>query len=421
MTDKYFKAIIYYCLLAFLLTFNVTFAAEEGEFSQEQLDQIMAPIALYPDSLLSQVLMAATYPVDVAEAAEWSKTNRDKYQGDEAVKAVEGKDWDPAVKSLTAFPQALEMMGDKPDWVQQLGDAFLAQPEDVLNTTQGLRKRAKDEGNLESTEEHNVTTEETIIIIEPADPQVVYVPAYNPTVIYGPWWYPYYPPPFYWRPPGYYGFAAGFWSGIGFGIGIGITNSLWGGCNWRHGDIDIDIDRYNNININNKIDRTKDRAKWSHNPDNRKGVPYRDAKTRAKFDKQNIAGADKRKSYRGKDASRDADRQKAQASLQNRGVDPAKSREKLRTDPQARQRAQNAASHSNRQFNDASQRQARANAQKLERSQSRSSFQKKSSNSAFTNAGNSMRTRQDFSRGTHSRSQMNMNRGASRSLMRGRR
>ncbi len=407
---------ICFILVAILILPNL--AVAEEEFSQEQLDQIMAPIALYPDSLLSQVLMASTYPVDVAEAAKWSKENREKYMGDDAVKAVEGQDWDPSVKSLIAFPQALEMMGDKPDWVQQVGDAFLADSESVLDTVQGLRKRAKDEGNLESSEEQNVIVEETIIKVEPADPQVVYVPAYNPTVVYGTWWYPYYPPPFYWPPPPYYGFAAGFWSGIGFGIGIGITNSLWGGCNWSRGEVDIDVNRYNNIHVNNKIDGSRKNTKWNHNPENRKGAPYRDAKTRAKYDKQRIAGAEKRKNYRGKDASR----LKAQQSLQKRGVDPAKSREKLRNDPQTMQRAQQATKKSNQQFTkgNRSHNQARANAQNRERSQSRSKYQNKSSKNAFSNAGNKSRSQQSYSRGSSSRSSMHRTRArAGHSMSRG--
>ena len=168
--------------------------AEDATFSEAELDQMMAPIALYPDSLLAQVLMAATYPADVAEAVKWSKNNPDK-DGDSAVEAVQDQSWDPSVMSLVAFPQVLAMMGEKPDWVQDVGDAFLADPEGVMDTAQKLRGKARDEGNLETTEQQKVivqqpSSSETIIVIEPADPKIVYVPAYNPTIIYGAWWWP---------------------------------------------------------------------------------------------------------------------------------------------------------------------------------------------------------------------------------------
>jgi hypothetical protein len=325
-------------------------------FSQEQLDQMLAPIALYPDSLLSQVLMASTYPADVAEAVKWSKANPDQ-KGDAAVKAVQDKNWDPSVQSLTAFPQVLAMMGDKPDWVQTLGDAFLAQPDAVMDRVQFLRKKADAAGTLKSNEQQKVVTEQvpvtaaaptaaqapaptpaeatppastqTIIKIEPANPQVVYVPAYNPTVVYGTWWYPSYPP-FYWPPPPLYGFGSAVVAGIGFGIGVGITSALWGGFNWGHHDVDINVNRYNNINVNKQINASNTNVKWNHNAENRKGVPYRDAATREKFDKK-VGGAENRQDFRGKDASRDAARDKASSVLSDRGADPGQGREKLQT------------------------------------------------------------------------------------------
>ncbi|MCU0605111.1 MAG: DUF3300 domain-containing protein, partial [Desulfobacterales bacterium] len=177
----------------------VAWAQEGKTFKSEELDQMLAPIALYPDSLLSQVLMASTYPAEMAEAAKWSKANP-KQKGDAAVTAVQDKPWDNSVKSLVAFPQALATMAEKPEWVQQMGDAFLAQPNDVMDSVQRLRAAAQKTGNLQSNEQQKVIveqapqTEQTVIKIEPANPQVVYVPAYNPTVVYGTWWYPSYPP-----------------------------------------------------------------------------------------------------------------------------------------------------------------------------------------------------------------------------------
>lgn len=296
-----------------MLTGNAASDDQKKTFSQEELDQMMAPIALYPDALLSQVLMASTYPDQVVEAVQWSKGNTD-LKGDDAVKAVQDKSWDPSVMSLVAFPQVLDMMGQKPDWVKGLGDAFLADSDKVMDTAQSLRKKAKDAGNLKTSKEQTVTTTTDAgaqtIVIQQADPSVVYVPVYNPTVVYGVWWYPAYPP-YYYHPPGY-SFSAGLASGIGFGIGIGITNALWGGFNWGHHDIDINVNRHNNINVNrNKLDVNSNTTNWNRNSTTRNNV--------------SVDGADKRQDYRG----RDAEREKARATLKDRGIDPGTARKEL--------------------------------------------------------------------------------------------
>ncbi len=288
-------------LLILTLFADLPADAQEGKtFTVEELDQMLAPIALYPDSLLAQVLMAATYPADVAEAAKWSKAHPDQ-QGDAAVKMVESKPWDPSVQSLVAFPQVLATMEQDPDWVQKVGDAFLAQPEDVMDAVQRLRAAAQKAGNLESTEQQTVVieeapqTQETVIVIEPAQPQVVYVPTYNPTVVYGTWWYPRYPPYYLPPPPGYV-FGTALATGIAFGVGIGITNALWGGCNWGRRNVNINVNRYNNINVNRKLNVNQRNANWNHNANNRRGVPYRDAKSRDRYGKQ-VAGSDKRQEF----------------------------------------------------------------------------------------------------------------------------
>ena len=322
-------------------------AAGSPTFSKEQLEQLVAPIALYPDSLLSQVLMAATYPADVALAAKWSKANKDM-KGDAATQAVQNQPWDPAVQSLAAFPQVLQAMGDQPDWVQNLGDAFLASSKDVLDAAQRLRARAQQAGNLKSNEQQKVIVEEaapqqTIIKIEPAQPETIYVPAYDPTVVYGPWPYPYYPP-YYWPPysyyyPGYYPGAA-FAAGVFWGIGIAAIGSIWGGCNWGRGDIDINVNKFNNINRNHQINPNQN--KFQHNAANRKGVPYRDQASRDRYGK-GVGGADARNNFRGRDPVTESRRQQAQSTLQSRGMDPAQAREQLRNDPATRERAQAAA------------------------------------------------------------------------------
>ncbi len=328
-----------------LLLFPLLSAAEDTArtFSVEELDQLTAPVALYPDTLLSQVLMAATYPADVADAAKWSKAHPDQ-KGDDATKSVESERWDPSVKSLAAFPQVLAMMGEKPEWVQSLGDAFLASSKDVLDSVQRLRAKAHEAGNLQSNEQQKIVIQQEpaqpqVIVIESTSPEVVYVPSYNPTVVYGTWPYPASPPYYYPPPPAYYPGTA-LMSGLAFGIGVAAVGSLWGDCDWGGGDVDVNVNRYNNINRNNQINNNQNR--FQHNSNNRRGVPYRGSASQQKSGR-NVPGAAGRADYRGRDPARDAQRQRAQSDLGNRGMDPARGRDELRNNPQERQRAENAA------------------------------------------------------------------------------
>jgi len=184
--------------LAALLIALPVYAQAQRAYSQPELDQMLAPIALYPDPLLSQVLMAATYPADVIEAARWSRANPG-LQGDDAVHAAQYEDWDPSVKSLLAFPQVLARMDENPDWTRGLGEAFLGQEPHVMDTVQQLRRRAQAAGNLQSSEQMYVRQQGQAILVQPASPQFVYVPNYDPYVVYGPWWWPAYRP-VYWAP-----------------------------------------------------------------------------------------------------------------------------------------------------------------------------------------------------------------------------
>lgn len=389
-------------------------AAEGETFSKEQLEQMLAPIALYPDPLLAQVLMASTYPSDVAEAASWSKTNP-KQQGDEAVKAVAAQPWDPSVASLVAFPSVIQSMGAHPEEVRRVGDAFLAQPKEVMDAVQRLRVAAEKAGNLKSNEQQKVLvepvpeTQTTVIKIEPANPQVVYVPAYNPTVVYGAWAYPAYPP-YYWPPPPGYGFATGVMTGIGFGVGIAITNSLWGGCNWGRSDIDINVNRYNNINVNQRIQGSGNRTTWNHNASNRHGVPYRDSATRAKFSPDS-AGIDARRDSRGKLDQRSAERARAEATLKQRGADPAQGRESLRKDAAAHSAAaggaRGAAQHGEQRDRGAAAPTQRA--ERHERDAARQSAQTRSrqESTALAGARDPAGSRQHAERGRSSRQSMN--------------
>ncbi len=223
------------CLLSLLMLTSYGCAAQPREevplFSQAELDQMLAPVALYPDQLLSQVLMAATYPLEVVQAARWSREHPG-LQGQEAVRAVDDKAWDPSVKSLVAFPDLLAQMDADLDWTERLGDAFLAQQQQVMDTVQSLRQRAYDAGNLRSGEHVQVVREREVIYVRSAYPDVIYVPYYDPFTIYGSWWWPHYRP-VYWAPwPSYgvtlgYGSHGGFYWGSGFSLGAGFFFSDW--------------------------------------------------------------------------------------------------------------------------------------------------------------------------------------------------
>lgn len=244
-----------------------------ASFREEELDQMLAPIALYPDSLLGQILVAATYPDQVKEADQWVRDNS-SLRGDALNDALDRMDWDLSVKALVPFPQVLAMMSDKMDWTQRMGDAFLAQQADVMDTVQRLRAKAHAQGNLKDTEQQRVVVRGESIEIEPANPQVIYVPTYNPAVIYGSWWYPAYPPyaynPYYpgyaWNP--YYtgaGFVTAGLFGFAAGVAVGsVWNSGWGHWNWSRHDVNVNINRHININRNN-IRRTDIRTSSWHN------------------------------------------------------------------------------------------------------------------------------------------------------------
>jgi hypothetical protein len=285
-------------------------------FQPEEIEALVAPIALYPDSLLSQVLMASTYPLEIVHAARWVKANP-KVKGDAAIKAVESQTWDVSVKSLVAFPQVLEPMSDKLEWTQKLGDAFLAQEKDVLAAVQRLRSRAEQSGNLKSNEQQKVIVEpapapppgqpapaqQTIVRIEPAQADVIYVPAYNPTVVYAGWSYPTYPP-YYWPPyPAYYPGGA-LVSGFAWGVGFAAAGAMFGNCNWGGGDVDIDVNKATNIDRSFNRTNVEGGGKWKHDGSHRQGVAYRDNATREKFGKD-VPGADRRNDYRGRDGAGD--------------------------------------------------------------------------------------------------------------------
>ena len=256
-------------------------APDRPAFAQEQLDQMLAPIALYPDPLLSQILMAATYPLEVVQAARWSRANPN-LKGEAAVKAVEGMDWDPSVKSLVAFPEVLTLMDERIEWTGQLGEAFLAQQAQVMDTIQGLRRRAEGAGNLEPNERRLVRREADHIIIEPPAPDVVYVPYYDPRVVYGPWWWA--APPVYWGPPvGYYaGWGPGYWWGPSVVVSSGF---FFGAFSWPHRHVMITHFHHHRGLYARRgyVVSARGPVAWRHDVYHRRNAPYRQAVLRQEF------------------------------------------------------------------------------------------------------------------------------------------
>ena len=275
-------------------------------FTQPELDQMLAPIALYPDTLLSQILMASTYPLEVVEAARWSQANP-KLKGEQAVQAVAQQAWDPSVKSLVAFPQVLMTMDEKLPWMERLGEAFLSQQPQVMDSIQQLRQKASAAGHLTSNEQIRVDQQGQTIAIQPATPQVVYVPYYNPMLMYGPWWWSAYPP-VYWGPwPGYV-YGPGFGMGFGWGLGIGIgPGFFFGGFNWQY--------RYATF---------AGGGVWAHNPFHRRGVPYRNMALRQQFSRMG-ASPGARGEFRGHEPSSAEGRSGFGNRTEDRGGSPGRS------------------------------------------------------------------------------------------------
>lgn len=262
------------------------------EFTKERLAQMLAPVALYPDALLSQVLMASTYPLELVEADRWIRQNPG-LQGDRLDEALKDREWDPSVKSLCHFPSVLGAMSEKLAQTTRLGDAFLAQQDEVMDTVQELRRAAREQGNLSTSQEQKVLVDDDRIVIEPANPDVIYVPAYDPLYVYGPWWYPSYPP-YVWGPgPVIFGSAISFWPGIF----VDFTIGSWSYFDWRRHYIHVD---WNKTHRFHHRDRHRgDTDKWQHDPDHRRGVAYRYKSTAQKFGQSPLRSREMRRDVRG--------------------------------------------------------------------------------------------------------------------------
>jgi Protein of unknown function (DUF3300) len=263
---------------------------DQALLKPEQLEALVAPIALYPDALLANMLAAATYPLELVEADRWVKEKKD-LKGDALKVEVDRKSWDDSVKALTATPSVLDMMSDKLDWTKSLGDAMLAQQADLMDAIQRLREKARANNKLSSNKQQKVTVKQQeskqVIVIEPTDPNTVYVPYYEPATVYGAWPYAEYPP-YYFGYPSYIG-AGVVAAGIAFGTAwaIGRWGNYWGGgCNWGN----------RNVYVNHRTTNV-----WNHNPAHRQGVRYNNARVQQRFGNNNVrAGASNRMDFRGK-------------------------------------------------------------------------------------------------------------------------
>lgn len=250
-----------------------TVSTAPPDFSRAELDQMLAPIALYPDTVLSHVLIAATYPLEVVQAARWATANS-KLSAESAVAAVENENWDPSVKALVAFPQVLQRMSDDLDWTQRVGDAFLADEAEVMNVIQDLRQKAYAAGSLDKMEHVTVQREEKVIVIEPAVERVVYVPYYDTRVVYGNWWWSDYPP-VYWHHPRHHVFVGGFY----WGPRVYVAPSFFfSSFHWHHRRvvvIDYHHHHHPRFYSSRHIAHYHGARHWHHNPVHRRGVVYR--------------------------------------------------------------------------------------------------------------------------------------------------
>src|SRR5882724_6122559 len=278
---------------------------ETAKLPSEELDSLVAPIALYPDPLLAQTLAASTYPLEVIQLQQWMDRNKN-LQGKALADAVAKQQWDPSIQSLVEFPDVVQRMAGNIQWTTDLGNAFLAQQSDVMDAVQSMRAKAQGKGTLKTSVQQTVQTQavdggKQVITIQQPNPDVVYIPSYDPAVVYGPPppQYPYYPYTY----PGYVPGAALAW---GAGVALGAAAwGTWGGggwgwnCGWGHGDVNVNVNNkyvnnYNkNVNKNfNQANFNKQGGAWQHNPQHRGNAPYGNRQTANKFGGQG-AGANR--------------------------------------------------------------------------------------------------------------------------------
>jgi uncharacterized membrane protein YgcG len=247
-------------------------AEEAPKIPSDQLDSLVAPIALYPDPLLAQTLAASTYPLEIIQLQQWMGKNK-TLKGKALTEAVEKQNWDPSVQAMATFPDVVKLLADSIAWTSDLGNAFLAQQADVMDAVQRMRAKANSAGKLKTSQEQKVETKQvegkTVVVIEQTNPQVVYVPSYDPAVVYGPPVYPY--------PPVYYPTGRLLAFGAGVAIGAAWGNNNWGwGCGWGNNNVNVNVNNnfVNNYNRNNVNNRISNNSNFQHNAAHRGGAPY---------------------------------------------------------------------------------------------------------------------------------------------------
>ena len=285
--------IVFLCVLSLPIGVPALSAQQPELIPNEKLDALVAPIALYPDPLLAQTLAASTYPLEVIQLQQWIASNR--YLKDQALAdAVEMQPWDPSVQAMAAFPDVVKLLSDNVAWMTDLGNAFLAQQADVMDAVQRMRARAQGNGNLNTTPEQTVQMQtiengEQAIVIEPANPEMIYIPSYDSTVVYGDSAYAY--PTLYYASPVYYRTGGALAFGAGVALGAAWSGNWGYGCKWANGDININnnnkyvsnSNRNKNINYGNRPSQQPAGGAWQHNPQHRGGAPYADRRTANKY------------------------------------------------------------------------------------------------------------------------------------------
>lgn len=280
-----YRALQQLLLLATLLLVSSCSANAQNQrnsnaFTEAELDQMLAPVALYPDSVLTHLLIAATYPLEVVQATRWVEQHPG-LSGDEAVEAVSDQDWDPSVQALVAFPQLLKRLNDDLSWTQQLGEAFISDETALLASIQRLRQRAYAHGSLRNTEHIVVEREREVIVIEPARREVVYVPYYDTRVVYGNWWWPAYPPVYWYEPAGYRSSLTFYW-----GSGFRIRPSFYFGIfDWHQRHVVVHHHYYHKPpRYYPRRQHFQHATRWQHDHYHRRGVHYQHSALRDKQD-----------------------------------------------------------------------------------------------------------------------------------------
>src|SRR5438552_14449248 len=277
----------------------MTTTEEAPKLPNGELDSLVAPIALYSDPLLAQTLAASTYPLEIIQLQQWMDRNKN-LKGKALADAVAKQPWDPSVQGLVEFPDVVQRMAGNVQWTTDLGNAFLAQQSDVMDAVQRMRGKAESKGTLKTSAQQTVQTKtvesgKQVIVVQPANPEVVYVPSYDPAVVYGPPppAYPYYPYTY----PGYYPGMGLAWGAAGFALGAWAGGN-WGNCDWNNGDVNINNKNTYNKNVNKNTNRNVNRGagagqgnRWQHNPQHRGNAPYGDRGTAGKYGGRGPGGA----------------------------------------------------------------------------------------------------------------------------------